>query len=90
MKKQKGITQFAVAGDNPVTLHNGNSNDRPVAAASSSVKSSNNVFKKPYQRDQTYRFPKRIFEKKLRTFQSAWFTLYSWLHYQAESDTVIC
>ena len=90
MKKQKSITQFTMAADNLVALHNGNSNDRPIAAASSSVNSSNNVFEKPYQPDQTYRFPKRLFGKRLRPFQSAWFTLYSWLHYQPESDTVIC
>ena len=32
MKKQKSITQFTVAADNPVNLRNGNSNDRPIAA----------------------------------------------------------
>ena len=91
MKKQKSITQFAVAADNPLTLYNGNSNDRPIAAASSSVNSSNNIFEKPYQPGQTYRFPKRLFGKRIRLFQSAWFTSYScWLHYQPESDTVIC
>ena len=90
MKKQKSITQFTVVADNPVALHNGNSNDRPIAAASSSINSSNNVFEKPYQPDQTYRFPKRLFGKRLRPFQSAWFTLYIWLHYQPKSDTVIC
>ena len=92
MKKQKSITQFTVAADNLVALHNGNRNDRPIAAVSSSVNSSNNVFEKPYQTDQTYRFPKRIFGKRQRKrpFQSAWFTLYSWLNYQPESDTVIC
>ena len=44
MKKQKSITQFTVAADNPVALHEGNSNDRPIAEASSSVNSSNTVF----------------------------------------------
>ena len=44
MKKQISITQFTVAADNSVTLHNGNSNDRPIAAASSSVNSSSKVF----------------------------------------------
>ena len=78
-----------MAADNPVALHNGNSNDRPIAAASSSVNSSNNVFEKPYQPDQTYRFPKRLFGKRLRPFQSAWFTLYSCFHYQSKSATVI-
>ena len=58
MKKQKSITQFTVIADNPVALHEGNSNDRPIAEASSSVNSSNNVFEKPYQPGQTYRFPK--------------------------------
>ena len=58
MKKQKSITQFTVAADNPVALHEGNSNDWPIAEASSSVNSSNNVFEKPYQPGQTYRFPK--------------------------------
>ena len=73
MKKQKSITQFTVAADNPVALHNSNSNNRPIAAASSSVNSSNNVFEKPYQTDQTYRFPKRLFGKRQRKrpFQSA-------------------
>ena len=47
MEKQISITRFTVAVDNPVALHNGNSNDRPIAAASSSVNSSNNVFEKP-------------------------------------------
>ena len=32
MKKQKSITQFTVAADNPVNLRNGNSNDRPITA----------------------------------------------------------
>ena len=90
MKKQNSITQFTVVADNPIALHNGESNDRTIAAASSSVNSSNNVFEKLYQPDQTYRFPKRLFGKILRRFQSAWFMLYSWLHYQPESDTVIC
>ena len=90
MKKQKSITQFTVAADNSIALYNGNSNNRSIAAASSSVISSNNVFKKPYQPDQTYRFPKRLFGKRLRPSQSAWFTLYSWFHYQPASDTVIC
>ena len=58
MKKQKSITQFTVAAHNPIALHNGNSNNRPIAEASSSVNSSNNVFEKPYQPDQTYLFPK--------------------------------
>ena len=89
MKKQKSITQFTVAADNPVALHNGSSNDRPIAAASSSANSLN-VFEKLYQPDQTYRFPKWLFGKRLRLFQSAWFTLYSWLHYQPEINTVIC
>ena len=71
MKKQKSITQFTVAADNPVTLRNGNSNDRPITAASSSVNLSNNVFGKAYQPDQTYRFLKRLFGKRLRPFQSA-------------------
>ena len=90
MKKQKSIAQFTVAADKPVALHNGNSNDRPIAAANSSVNSSNKVFKKLYQPDQTYRFPKRLFGKRLRPFQSACFTLYSWLHYQPEGNIVIC
>ena len=90
MKKQKSITQFTVAADNPVALHNGSSNDWPIAAASSSVNLFNDVFEKPYQPDQTYRFPKGLFGKILRPFQSACFTLYSWLHYQPLSDTVIC
>ena len=90
MKKQKSITQFTVAADNPVTLYNGNSNDRPIAVASSSVNSSNNLFEKLYQPDQTYRTPKSLLGKRLRPFRSAWFTLYIWLHYQPESDTVIC
>ena len=77
MKKKKSITQFTAAADNPVALHNGNSYDRPIATASSSVNSSNNVFEKPFQPDQTCRFPKRLFGKRLRPFQSAWFTLYS-------------
>ena len=47
MENQKSITQFTVAADKPVALHNGNSNDRPIAAASSSANSSNNVFEKP-------------------------------------------
>ena len=79
-----------MAADNSIALYNGNSNNRSIAAASSSVISSNNVFKKPYQPDQTYRIPKRLFGKRLRPFQLAWFMLYSWLHYQPESDTVIC
>ena len=44
MKKQKSITQFTVAAYNPVALHEGNSSDRPIAEASSSVNSSNTVF----------------------------------------------
>ena len=79
-----------MAAHNPIALRNGNSNYRPIAEASSSVNSSNNVFEKSYQPDQTYLFPKWLFGKRLRPFQSAWFTLYSWLHYQPESDTVIC
>ena len=89
MKKQKSITQFTVAVDKPVALHNGNCNDLHNNAASSTVNSSN-VFEKSYQPDQTYRFPKRLFGKRLRPSQSAWFTLYSWFHYQPASDTVIC
>ena len=77
MKKQKSIIQFTVAADKPLALHNGNSNDRPIATASFSINSLNIVFEKPYQPDQTYRFPKRLFGKRLRPFQSAWFTLYS-------------
>ena len=49
-----------------------------------------NVFEKPYQPDQAYRFPKRLFGKRLKPSQSAWFTLYSWFYYQPESDAVIC
>ena len=63
MKKQKSIAQFTVAADNPVALRHGNSNDRPIATASSAVNSSNKVFKKLYQPDQTCRFPKRLFGK---------------------------
>ena len=55
-----------MAVDIPVILHNGNSNDRSIAAASSSVNSSNNAFEKPYQPDQTYCFPKELFGKNLR------------------------
>ena len=87
MKKQISLTQFTVAADNPVALHNGNSNDRPIAAASSSANSSSNVFEALYQPEQTYCFPKRLFGK--RPFQSAWFTSYSWFHYQPEIDAVI-
>ena len=68
------ITEFTVAADNQVVLHNGNSNDRPIAVASFSVNSSNNVFEKPYQPDQIYCFPKPLFGKRLRPFQSAWST----------------
>ena len=57
MKKQESITWFIVPADNPVSLHNGNSNDQTIAAASSSVNLSN-IFERPYQVDQTYRFPK--------------------------------
>ena len=40
MKKHISIiTQFTVAADNPASLYNGSSNDQPVAADSSSVKS---------------------------------------------------
>ena len=88
MKKQESTTRFIVPADNPVSLHNGNSNDQTIATASSSVNSSN-VFERPYQPDQTYRFPKRLFGKRLRPFQSAWFTLYSCFHYQSKSATVI-
>ena len=87
MKKQISITQFTVAADNSVALHNGNSNDWPITAASSSVNSSSNLFEALYQPEQTYCFPKRLFGK--RPFQSAWFTSYSWFHYQPESDAVI-
>ena len=87
MKKQISITQFTVAADNSVALHNGNSNDRPITAASSSVNSSSNLFETLYQPEQTYCFPKRLFGK--RPFQSAWFTSYSWFHYQPESDAVV-
>ena len=83
MKKQISIRRFTVAVDNPVVLHNGNSNDRPIAAASSSVNSSNNVFEKPLNHPgQTYCFPKRLFGKRVRSFQSVWFMSYSWLNYQ--------
>ena len=49
----KSRTQFTVLADNPVALHNGNSKYRPITAASSSVNSSNNIFEKLYQLDQT-------------------------------------
>ena len=64
MKKQISITQFTVAVDNPIVLHNGKSNVRPISPASYSVNLSNNDFEKPYQPNQAYCFPKRLFEKK--------------------------
>ena len=63
MKKQKSITQFTVAADNPVALHEGNSNDRPIAEASSSVNSSNNVFEKPISQIKLTAFLNDYLEK---------------------------
>ena len=37
MKKQISVTQFTVAADNQITLHNDKGNGQSVAAASSSV-----------------------------------------------------
>ena len=90
MKKQTSLTQVTMAADNLVALQNSKSNDRPIDSASSSLNLLNNVFEIPYQPDQTYCFPKRLFGKRLTPFQSAWFPSYSWLYYQPERETDIC
>ena len=83
MKKQISITQVTVAADNPVALHQGNSNDRPIAGASSSVNSSNYVFETLYQPYQTYYFPKRLFGKRLDSIanKDSERSLYNFLRY---------
>lgn len=53
-----------MAVDNPIVLHNGKSNVWPISPTSYSVSLSNNDFEKPYQPNQAYCFPKRLFEKK--------------------------
>ena len=38
----------------------------------------------------SYVFPKRSFGSKSRSCQHAWFSPWSWLHYNEEKDTVLC
>ena len=35
-------------------------------------------------------FPMKTFGKQQRSFSSSWYSKYPWLHYQEESDSVLC
>ena len=76
-------------------------NDCFASATSSCSKSSNDNtslqagvaltrIDKPYQPEQNYCYPKRLFDKRQRAFQSTWFLSYNWLHYRPNDYTVIC
>ena len=50
------------------------------------------VFHVPHQ-PRAFHFPKREFGKKSavrRSFQTAWFDKWPWLHYREENDSVSC
>ena len=44
---------------------------------------------KPFQ-PNTYPFPRRLFGKKERSFNSDWFSAYKWLHYDTVNDCAFC
>lgn len=44
---------------------------------------------KPHQ-PKMFKFPKRKFGTQNRLFQSTWFDKFPWLHYDEQSDSVIC
>ena len=43
----------------------------------------------PFQ-PTNFNFPKKTFGKQNRPFQSKWFNDFPWLHYNEESDSVLC
>ncbi|CAB3977444.1 zinc finger MYM-type 1-like [Paramuricea clavata] len=43
----------------------------------------------PHQ-PKNFEFPKRKFSGQNRSFQAAWFDIFSWLHYDEQLDSVLC
>ena len=43
----------------------------------------------PFQ-PTNFTFPKKTFGKQNRSFQAKWFTDFPWLHYNEQSDSVVC
>ena len=43
----------------------------------------------PFQ-PTNFKFPKKTFGKQNRSFQSKWFNDFPWLHYNEQSDSVLC
>ena len=43
----------------------------------------------PFQ-PTNFNFPKKTFGKQNRSFQSKWFNDFPWLHYNEQSDSVLC
>ena len=43
----------------------------------------------PFQ-PTNFTFPKKTFGKQYRSFQAKWFTDFPWLHYNEQSDSVVC
>lgn len=39
---------------------------------------------------KNFEFPKRKFSGQNRSFQAAWFDIFSWLHYDEQLDSVLC
>ena len=56
----------------------------------SSVTACNFSRNEPNHPPISYVFPKRSFGSKTRSCQHAWFSSWSWLHYNEQKDTVLC
>lgn len=44
---------------------------------------------KPFQ-PKNFNFPRKRYAKQTRAFQAKWFTEFPWLHYNQDSDSVLC
>ena len=63
------------------------------ASSSQSVSDTDSIFPEIPHQPRAFHFPKREFGKKSavrRSFQTAWFDKWPWLHYREEDDSVSC
>ena len=43
----------------------------------------------PFQ-PKNFKFPKKAYGKQFRSFQTSWFDLFPWIHYNEENDSILC
>ena len=63
------------------------------ASSSQTVSDTDSIFLEIPHQPRAFHFPKREFGKKSavrRSFQTAWFDKWPWLHYREENDSVSC